>query len=104
MKVITVKTLEIISPEIQRDIHYALRMEHMSDHIFRDKKADRYSATISVEVAEEAIKTIIEKSVDIPEYTIVIDDLDMDANKFERLVIRNGKLQEKKTGSMTWEN
>lgn len=104
MKVLTVKTLEAISPEIQQDIHYILRMEHQSDHIFRDKSSARYTATISMKNTDEVISSIIDRSVDIPEYTIVVDDLDMENNAFERLFINQGKIKKRMDGSLNWEN
>ncbi len=104
MKVLTVKTLEVISPETQRDIHYILRMEHQSDHIFHDKNADRYSATISMQNTDEAIVTIVDRSVEIPEYTIIVDDLDMENNLFQRLYIKKGKINKRMDGSLNWEN
>jgi hypothetical protein len=102
MKVLTVKTLETLSPEIQRDIHYTLRMEHHTDHIFRDREASQYSATISIEDPDSVIGIITEKSAEIPEYTLVVDRLDMDENKVERRTIKAGKVIEKRSGNLEW--
>lgn len=102
MKVLTFKTLETLTPEIQRDIHYTLRMEHHTDHIFRDREAAQYSATISIDDPESVIGIIIEKSVEIPEYTLVVDQLDMEANTVERKTIKAGKVIAKRSGSLEW--
>ncbi|MDF1571923.1 MAG: hypothetical protein P1P82_09930 [Bacteroidales bacterium] len=102
MKVLTVKTIETLSPELQRDIHYTLRMEHHTDHIFRDREAAQYSATISIDDPDSVISIITEKSADIPEYTLVVDRLDMEENTIERRTIKAGKVLEKKTGNLEW--
>lgn len=102
MKVLTVKTLETLSPEIQRDIHYTLRMEHHTDHIFRDKEASQYSATISIDDPDSVIRIITEKSAEIPEYTLVVDRLDMEANTVERRTIRAGNVIAQKSGNLEW--
>ena len=102
MKVLTVKTIEQLSPEIQRDIHYTLRMEHHTDHIFRDTKAAQYSATISIEDPDPVIGVIVEKSAEIPEYTLLVDRLDMEENTIERKTIKAGKVIEKRSGTLEW--
>jgi hypothetical protein len=98
MSVLTVKTIERLSPEIQRDIHYTLRMEHHTDHIFRDKEAAQYSVTISIDDPESVISIIIEKSAEIPEYTLLVDQLDMDENTYERRTIKAGKIIDVSSG------
>ncbi len=102
MRVLTVKTIEQLAPEIQRDIHYTLRMEHHTDHIFRDKKAAQYSATISIADPDPVIDVIIEKSAEIPEYTLQVDRLDMEENSVERKTIKAGKVIEKRSGTLEW--
>lgn len=103
MKVLTVNTLETASPEIQLDIHFTLKMEQHTDYIFKDNNSSQYSATISMIDTSEVIKKIIECSADLPEYTLVLDDLDMEENKIERYTIQNGKVSEKKVGSWDWD-
>jgi len=103
MKVITVKSKESLSPDIQRDIHYTLRMEHQSDYVIRDIGDAQYSATISLENPSEAVDLIVSKSSEIPEYTILIDIVDVEANKIERMVVKNGRVEERKSGSWEWE-
>lgn len=99
MKVLTVKTVESVSTDIQRDIHYTLRMEHQSDYVFKDMEDSIYSATISLEDTERTIGIIVENSSKIPEYTIEIDNLDMEENTIERLLVKDGKVLQRKTGS-----
>jgi len=99
MKVLTVKTVESVSPDIQRDIHYTLRMEHQSDYVFKDMEDAIYTATISLENSEKTIETILENSAKIPEYTIEIDNLDMAQNIIERILLKNGKILQRKSGS-----
>jgi len=102
MMVLTVKTIETIAPEIQRDIHYTLRMEHHTDHIFRDTKAAQYSATISIAAPGPVISIISEKSAGIPEYSLQVDCMDMEENTVERTTIRAGKVIEKRSGTLEW--
>ena len=101
MKVLTVKTVESVSPDIQRDIHYTLRMEHHSDYVFKDMEDSIYSATISLDDSEKTIGIIVENSAKIPEYTIEIDNLDMEKSTIERILVKNGKILQRKTGD--WE-
>ena len=102
MKVLTVKTLEKLPPETQRDVHYILRMEHQSDYIFRDQEASQYSATVSIDDPEEVIRVITEKSSEIPEYTLMVYVLDIEENKAEHWLIKAGKIEEKKSGNWEW--
>ncbi|MFC2089692.1 hypothetical protein ACFLT1_02865 [Bacteroidota bacterium] len=102
MKVLTVKSEETIPSDIQRDIHYALRMEHHTDYVFKDEDAAQYAATISLQDPVPVIRQIIEHSVEVSDYTIIIHCLDMDANQAERLTIRNGEILKKQEGSWEW--
>jgi len=102
MKVLTVKTIESMSSDIQRDIHYILRMEHHTDYVFKDDKASQYSATITMADTTEVIDKIIANSAKIPEYTIEIDDLDMEKNHIARLTIKNGNVINRRQGSLEW--
>lgn len=103
MKVLTVKTLETISPEVQLDVHYILKMEQHADYVFKDRKANQYSATITLKDTSEAISKIVDCSAKIPEYTIVMDNLDMEENRIERITVQNGEIKEKKQGSWEWD-
>jgi len=102
MKVLTVKTLETISPEIQIDIHYIFKMEQHTDYVFKDDSSKQYSATISIENSDEVIRKIIEGSIKIPEYNIILVDLDTDSNELQRYSVQNGNVIEKRRGKMEW--
>jgi hypothetical protein len=103
MIVLTVKTLEAVAPEIQREIHSILRMEFQTDYVFKDLENSQYSATISIDDANSTVKTIIKNSAKIPEYTLEIDELDMANNTVERIKVRNAIILERKSGSLEWE-
>ncbi len=102
MKVLTVTSADPIAPDIQRDIHYALGMEHHTDYVFKDEEASHYAATISVRDPGPVIEKMVRNSVEVPDYTIIIHSLDMEVNKAERLTIRNGKILKKQEGNWEW--
>jgi hypothetical protein len=102
MKVLTVTSADQISSDIQRDIHYALRMEHHTDYVFRDDEASHYAATISVQDPEPVIENMVRHSVEVPDYTIIIHSIDMEANRAERLTVRNGEILNKQEGNWEW--
>lgn len=102
MKVITIKSKESVSPEIQRDIHYTLRMEHRTDHVFRDMGDAQYSATITMENPAEAVESMIKNSEAIPGHELLIDVVDLEANQAERMLVEGGKVLERKTGTWEW--
>ena len=83
----TVTTVEVLSSEIQRDIHYTLRMEHHTDYVFKDEEASQYSATISMENTNEVISKIIECSSNILDYTIMLEEVDMQANHIVKYLL-----------------
>ena len=103
MNVLTVKTLELVSQDIQRDIHFTLRMEHHTDYVFKDEEASQYSATISMADTTTVISKIIECSSDIGEFTIVLEDLNLEASKIDRYTIQGGKMIDKKEWNWEWE-
>ncbi len=103
MKVLTVKTLETLSPDIQKDIHYTLKMEHHTDYVFKDYEHSQYSATISMKDTSGPVAIIIENSSLVPGYTFEIDDLDMEANKIERITVKNGVVLKRKSGTWEWD-
>ena len=102
MKVLTVKTRENISPEIQREIHSILRMEFQSDYVFKDLEDSQYSATISIADTQETIKTIQKNSRKIPEYTLIVHEVDMESNRVERITLKNGEIINQKSSSLEW--
>ena len=102
MKVLTIQTVEKLSPENQRLVNSILRMEFQSDYIFKDENHSQYSATISLEDPTDTIETIISNSVQIPEYNLIVNILDPDAGEVKQLIIRNGTVEQSKTGSWEW--
>lgn len=104
MQVLTVKNLEPVEPAVQRDIHYILRMEQHTDYVFKDKNNTQYASTISMPDTSGAIKTIIEKSTEIPEYTIIMENLDIESRVIERLTVKNGEVIKKQRGEWEWDS
>lgn len=102
MKVLTIQTVDKISPEQQRMVNSILRMEFQSDYIFKDENHSQYSATISLKDPTETINTIISNSVQLPVYTLIVNILDPDAGEIEQLTIRNGTVELRKSGSWEW--
>ncbi len=102
MKVLTIQTVEKLSPENQRLVNSILRMEFQSDYIFKDENHSQYSATISIEDPTPTIETIIKNSVQIPEYNLIVNILDPDAGEIKQLTIRNGAVEKSKSGSWEW--
>ncbi|MCA1747617.1 MAG: hypothetical protein LC655_07960, partial [Bacteroidales bacterium] len=102
MKVLTIQSVDKLSPENQRVVNSVLRMEYQSDYIFKDENHSQYSATISLENPTETINTIISNSAQLPEYTLIVNILDADAGEIEQLTIRNGTVEHKKSGSWEW--
>ncbi len=104
MKVLTVKSKEKIPVEIQRDIHYTLRMEHHTDYVITDKEAAAYSATISLDDSKPVIDILVKNSALIPEYTLEVIDLDIEAGKMEKIIVKAGNVISSHNGRMEWEN
>ena len=102
MKILTLQTADKLSPEEQRRVNSVLRMEYQSDYIFKDENHSQYSATISLEDPSDAIKTIISNSAQVPEYTLIINILDPDAGEIKQLTVRNGTVEENRSGSWDW--
>jgi hypothetical protein len=102
MKVLTIQTVDKLSPDNQRVVNSILRMEYQSDYIFKDENHSKYSATISLEDPTETINTIISNSIQIPEYTLIVNILDPDAGEIEQLTIRNGTVELRKSGNWEW--
>ncbi len=102
MKVLTIQTVDKLSPENQRIVNSILRMEYQSDYIFKDENHSQYSATISLEDPTETINTIISNSAQLPEYTLIVNILDANAGEIEQLTIQNGTVEHKKSGSWEW--
>jgi len=103
VKVLTVKSVDILDEEMQNEVHYALGMHHYTDYVFRPRGAKRYSATIVMEETGEVIGNITAGSASVPGREFVIDDLDMEANLIERFRLKEGKVITHRQSGWTWE-
>jgi hypothetical protein len=103
MKVLTVKSEEILDEDLQTRVNHVFGMEHYTDHIFKPRGDERYSATIVLERSAEVINTIRSKTVEFPEILFLIDDLDMEENTVARMRIRNGEILETRQTGWDWE-
>ena len=104
MNVLTIQSVEELPAEIRTNIHFTFRMEHHTDYILTDRESDVYTATISMQDTSVVIETIVKNSTAFPSLTFIIDDLDMEGAKIERYYVRNGKIKERKTGSLLWKD
>jgi len=91
MHILTIRTVEELSKDMQLEIHYAFGMEHHSDYIFQDKKSSIYSATINLQSTSQVIAEIIRNSVKFPGITFMVDDLNIDSNKIIKYKICKGE-------------
>lgn len=103
MKVLTIKSVEVLEEKLQTDIHYAFGMEHYTDYVFKPRGEEQYAATIVMEDTAEVIRNIIAGSISFPEEEFIIDDLDMEQNKINRLRIAKGKIVKKLNREWDWD-
>jgi hypothetical protein len=103
MKVLTIKSADILDPEMQTEIHYTFGMEHHTDYVFKPRGDERYSATIVLEETEAVISDVIRASAAFPELTFIIDDLDMEENSIKRIHVRDGNVLEQLRSGWEWE-
>lgn len=95
MRVLTVKSNEVMEEKLQTEVHYALGMEHYTDYVFKPRGDQVYSATIVLEDSSEVLDKIVMSSVSFPDMVFMIDDLNMEENSIERYLVRNGEILEK---------
>ena len=95
MKVLTIKSDEILEGARQTEVHHTLGMEHYTDYVFKPRGDRAYSATIVLEDSSEVLGKIVLSSVSFPDMVFLIEDLDMEENSIERYRVRNGKILEK---------
>jgi hypothetical protein len=103
MKVLTVKSSDILDSDIQTDVHHEFGMEHHTDYVFKPREDQKYSATIVLEETDGVIKKIIDASKRFPGLAFVIDDLDMEANSIERYHVKDGRVKEQLRSGWKWE-
>lgn len=90
MKVLTIKSVDVLDKEMQNEVHHSLGMEHYTDYVFRPRGAKKYSATIVLEDTRKVIEHIKARSTSLPDHEFMIDDLDMEQNTIERYRLKNG--------------
>ena len=103
MKVLTVKSTQILDEELQLELHHSLGMEHYTDYVFKPRSDQRYSATIVLENSGLVIDQIRVKSASFPDQEIVIDDLDMEKNSIDRYRLKNGEILEQLSSGWKWD-
>ena len=102
MKVLTVKSVEVLDEAVQTDVHHSFGMEHYTDYVFKPRGDQKYSATIVLEDSGPVIDMIIEATIGFPDYAFVIDDLDMEKNHIERYHIKEGVVKEQLRSGWRW--
>jgi hypothetical protein len=102
MKVLTIKSVDVLEETAQTEIHYAFGMEHYTDYVFKPRGAQKYSATIVLMDSSEVIRNVQEKSTSFPDQEFIIDDLDMEGNNVDRIRIKNGKVVKRLNRGWDW--
>ena len=95
MKVLTIKSVDVLDETMQTEVHHTFGMEHYTDYVFKSRGDRKYSATIVLEKSDQVIKNIESRSISFPEHEFMIDDLDMEQNSIERYRVKNGSIIEK---------
>lgn len=103
MKVLTVKSADILDEKMQNEVHFAFGMERHTDYVFKPRGDGKYSATIVLEDTGSVINTIIGESRSFPGLAFVIDDLDMEKNAIERYHVKEGNVKEQLRSGWKWE-
>jgi len=102
MKVLTIKSVEVLAEAVQNEVHYTFGMEHYTDYVFKPRDDQKYSATIVLEQSEEVISNIESRSASFPDNEFLIDDLDMEQNTIERYQVKNGTITKKLQSGWDW--
>lgn len=103
MKVLTIKSVEVLDETMQTEVHHTFGMEHYTDYVFKPRGDQKYSATIVLEKSDQVIKNIESRSVSFPDHEFMIDDLDMEQNSIERYRVKNGTIIEKIQAGWEWD-
>lgn len=103
MKVLTIKTVEVLDEAMQTDVHHTFGMEHYTDYVFKPRGDRKYSATIVLEESSGVISNIESRSLSFPEHEFLIDDLDMEQNSIDRYRVKNGSIVEKLQSGWEWD-
>jgi hypothetical protein len=102
MKVLTIKSVEVLEETMQTEVHHTLGMEHYTDYVFKPRGDQKYSATIVLEESTEVIGNVTSNSASFPTYEFLIDDLDMEKNTIDRYRVKNGGILEKLQSGWDW--
>lgn len=103
MKVLTVKSDQLLEENMQTEVHHTFGMEHYTDYVFKPRGDQKYSATLVMEETRTVINNIKKASASFPEQEFVIDDLDMDRNCIDRYRIKNGLILEQLQSGWEWD-
>jgi len=103
MKVLTIKSEEVLNEDMQTEVHHRLGMEHHTDYVFKPRGDKKYSATIVLEDSSRVIDGVVEASASMEGLTFVIDDLDMENNRIERIYVSGGKVGKKLRSGWKWD-
>lgn len=103
MKVLTIKSNEILDGELHTEVHHTFGMEHYTDYVFKPRGDQKYSATIVIEDSSEVIKNIVSGSISFSDQEFLVDDLDMEKNSIVRYRVKNGNILEKLRSGWDWE-
>jgi hypothetical protein len=96
MRAITIKSIEVLTEAQQIEVHYAFRMEHHTDYVFKPGEEEVYSATIAIGDSKQVIESVKKGSLNFPDYEFLLEDLDVESNVATTYRFGNGKLLDKK--------
>jgi len=103
MKVLTIKSENLLEEKMQTDVHYILGMEHYTDYVFKARGDRQYSATIVLDDTAPVLEKIIGATRELPDLLFIIDDLDMEKNSIDRFHVRDGQVKEKLRSEWKWD-
>jgi hypothetical protein len=103
VKVLTVKSVDVLDEEMQNEVHYSFGMEHYTDYVFKPRGAQRYSATIVLQDSKQVIENIRSASALFPGHEFVVDDLDMAQNCIDRYRLKEGEIAGHQRSGWAWE-
>ena len=102
MKVLTIKSIDVLDEATQTNVHHTFGMEHYTDYVFKPRGDQKYSATIVLEESAEVISNIELRSASFPDYEFQIDDLNMEQNIIERYRVKSGNIIKKLQSGWEW--
>lgn len=102
MKVLTIKSSNILDLEKQTEVHHVFGMEHHTDYVFKPREDQKYSATVVLEDSGPVVDMIIAATESFPDIGFVLDDLDMENNHIERYHVTEGVVKEQLRSGWRW--